>query len=231
MGFLLSFSIFIPAALLLFIVTRYLIPYLSRVTGQEIILFWFIAGGLGVFLPLIVTGIIILKKEGVPLNRETFRNRLRFRRLTRKELVQTLVGMLAILALSGLVMKGLEWLIGSFDPSPPFMAFEPLASGRYWLLLAWFPYWILNILGEEFLWRGVMFPRQELAFGKWTWLVHGLGWGIFHIAFGWHLLVTLLPIIFIQSYVIQKTRNSWSGVIIHAGINGPSFVAIALGIL
>jgi len=111
------------------------------------------------------------------------------------------------------------------------MSFEPLTAGRYWLLAVWFPYWILNIMGEEILWRGVMLPRQELAFGNKTWIVHGLGWGLFHIAFGWQLLITLLPILFIQSYVVQQRKNSWIGVIVHAGINGPGFLAIAFGLL
>lgn len=132
---------------------------------------------------------------------------------------------------SGLIMKGLELLIGKFDHSPAFMTFEPLTKGRYWLLLVWVPYWMLNIIGEEFLWRGVMLPRQEIAFRKYTWLIHGFGWGLFHIAFGWQLLITLIPLIFIQSYIVQRTKNSWIGVIMHGGLNGPSFIAICFGLI
>ncbi len=133
--------------------------------------------------------------------------------------------------LSGLIMKGLKLITGRFDHSPAFMSLEPLNKGRYWLLLIWLPYWILNILGEEILWRGVMLPRQEIAWGKHAWLFHGLGWGLFHIAFGWQMLITLLPLIFIQSYLVQRTKNSWVGVIMHAGLNGPSFIAICFGLI
>jgi membrane protease YdiL (CAAX protease family) len=133
--------------------------------------------------------------------------------------------------LSGLIMKLLEIMFGKFDHSPAFMSFQALTTGRYWLLFVWFPYWILNIFGEEFLWRGVMLPRQELAFGKNAWLIHGTGWGLFHLAFGWKLLVMLLPLIFIQSFLVQKTKNSWVGVIMHAGLNGPSFLAICFGLI
>jgi membrane protease YdiL (CAAX protease family) len=62
------------------------------------------------------------------------------------------------------------------------MTFEPLTKG---LLVATClgTILLLNILGEEFLWRGLMLTRQEVVFGKYTWLVHD--WlGIFHIAFG-----------------------------------------------
>jgi membrane protease YdiL (CAAX protease family) len=232
MGFLFSFSIYVPAALLLFVLTHTLIPFLHRFTGWEIILFWFLVGGLGVFLPLIFTGIIILKKEGRKLSRDTWTRRLRFRKVNRSDLLWSIGGIVAVLAGTWLLMKIVVLIVGGkFESSPSFMFLEPLSGSRLWILAAWLPYWILNILGEEFLWRGVMFPRQELAFGKWTWLVHGLGWGIFHIAFGWHLFIILLPIIFIESWVVQKTRNSWNGVIIHAGINGPSFIAIALGLM
>ena len=231
LGLVGSFSIYLPATILLYVLTKYLIPYLSEVTGRETVLFWFIVAGLGVFTPLIITGIIILRSEGYGCSIKTITERLRFRKLTKRDIIWTVGGIVAVGIFSGLAMKGLEFAIGKFDHSPPFMSFEPLNYGRYWLLAVWAPYWILNILGEEFLWRGVMFPRQELVFGKYTWLVHGIGWGLFHIAFGWHLLVTLLPIIFIQSYVVQKTKNSWTGVLIHGGLNGPRFIAICFGFI
>ena len=231
LGLIPSYSIYLSAALLMYLLTRYLIPWLSEVTGQETILFWFIVGGLGIFTPLIILGIIILRSEGYKLTRETLAGRLRFRKLTKADLGWTMVGFVAVAILSGAILKILVLIIGEFESSPPFMIFEPLSKGRYWLLAVWLPYWILNIFGEEFLWRGVMLPRQEIPFGKYTWLIHGFGWGLFHIAFGWKLLLTLIPLIFIQSFIVQKTKNTWTGVILHAGLNGPSFVAISLGLL
>lgn len=231
MGLKSSFAIYLPAAVFMFIFTRYLIPWLSKTTGQEIIFFWFIVAGLGIFLPLIITGIIILKSEGYKLSKNTWKKRLRFRNPEKKDWIWALAGLVAAGTLSGLTMKGLELISGTFDHSPPFMAFEPLNSGRYWLLIVWLPYWILNILGEEFIWRGVMLPRQEKAFGKNAWLIHGLGWSLFHITFGWQLLLTLIPLIFILSWTVQKTKNSWVGVIIHGGLNGPSFLAISFGLI
>ena len=94
-----------------------------------------------------------------------------------------------------------------------------------------FGFWLLNIGGEEFFWRGVLLPRQEKTFEDKTWILHGTGWAIFHIAFGWQLLVMLLPLLYIEPYVVQKTQNTWTGVFLHGVINGPSFIAIALGII
>jgi len=226
-----SFAIYIPAAILMFGLTKYLIPYLSEITGHETILFWFIVGGLGIFTPLIITGLFILKRDGFNISKQTWTERLRFRKISGRDLLWCFGGLIAAGLFSGIIMKVLEVVIGQFDHSPAFMSFEPLSKGRYWLLIIWFPYWILNILGEEFLWRGVMLPRQEIAFGKYAWLIHGFGWGLFHIAFGWQLLITVIPLIFIQSYIVQKTKNSWIGVIMHGGLNGPSFIAICFGLI
>ena len=231
LGLIGSFAIYIPAAILIFVLTKYLIPFLSEITEQETILYWFIVGGLGIFVPLIITGILILHMEGIQISKKTLKGRLRFRKLSKGDVLWSFVGLIAIGLLSGILMKVMEAVVGQFDHSPAFMSFEPLSAGRYWLLLVWLPYWILNIIGEEFLWRGVMLPRQEIVFGKYAWLIHGFGWGLFHVAFGWQLLMTLIPIIFILSFIVQKTKNSWVGVIIHAGLNGPAFVAICFGLI
>ncbi len=231
LGLLGSFAIYISASIIMLFSTKYLIPFLSDTTGMEVILCWFIVAGLVVFTPLIITGLLILKSEGFNFSKSTWTERLRFRKLTKQEIIRSIVGLILVGILSGLIIKGLELFIGKFDHSPSFMSFEPLTNGRYWLLLVWVLYWLLNILGEEFLWRGVMLPRQEVAFGKYTWIIHGFGWGIFHIAFGWQLLITLIPLIFIQSYIVQKTKNSWVGVIMHGGLNGPSFIAICFGLI
>lgn len=231
LGFLGSFAIYIPATIIMYCLTKFLIPYLSKVTGQETILFWFVVAGLGIFLPLIITGILILKAEGFQISKSTWIGRLRFRKISKTDFIWAVIGLILVGAISGIVMKGLQLIIGKFDHSPAFMAFEPLTKGRYWLLLIWLPYWILNILGEEFIWRGVILPRQEVAFGKYAWLIHGTGWGLFHIAFGWQLMITLIPLIYIQSFIVQKKKNSWIGVIMHGGLNGPSFIAICFGLI
>ncbi len=46
LGLLQSFAIYIPAAVLMYCMTKYLIPYLVNATGQESILMWFLVAGL-----------------------------------------------------------------------------------------------------------------------------------------------------------------------------------------
>ncbi|WP_264321646.1 CPBP family intramembrane glutamic endopeptidase [Zarconia navalis] len=116
-----------------------------------------------------------------------------------------------------------------FSPSPPFLSARILPPNERWILLCWIPFFFFNIVGEEIMWRGYIFPRQELTHGKKTWLVHGSLWWVFHLSFGWHLLLMLLPIIFMLSWVVQHRRNTWSSLLIHGIINGGGFLAISLG--
>lgn len=133
----------------------------------------------------------------------------------------------------GVLTVGIQLALGALqlhiDLHPSFLAFDPLERGRYWILAAWLPFWILNIMGEEFLWRGVLLPRQELVFGEQAWVANATGWLLFHLAFGWQLLVLLVPIMIVLPYVVQRRRNTWVGVVIHAGLNGPGFLATAFG--
>ncbi|MFC1558042.1 CPBP family intramembrane glutamic endopeptidase [candidate division KSB1 bacterium] len=230
-GFLKSLAIFGAASIVLILETHFLIPYLSGITGWEPVIFWFIVAGLGIFLILLLTAVIILKNEGYDIDNKVWNNRLRFRKITKSDWLLSLGALLVIGVFSALIFKMMGVFVEKVSNQPPFMSFEPLDGNRYWILAIWFPYWILNIMSEEILWRGVILPRQEVVFGRFAWLLNGFLWGIFHIAFGWQLLLSLLPILFIQPFVVQRTKNSWTGVIIHAGINGTSFIAISLGLI
>lgn len=99
-----STILFISAAVLLWIVTHLCIPFLSEVTGWEPILFWFICGGLGVFTPLIIAGVMMLRKEGGKFTKKTFVERLRFRPMTRRDWSYSLVALVVIGLLTGGIM-------------------------------------------------------------------------------------------------------------------------------
>lgn len=229
MGALQSFTIFSIASLAMILGTQYLIPLLDKIFGWETVVSWFVVAALFVFFPLLIVAAVILKKEGIPFRNPELSRRLRFKSLNGGDWLWAIGGIVVAGGASKSVMMLVEMLHGTMEHMPPFMAFEPLTPGRYWILAVWFPYWLFNIMGEEVLWRGVMLPRQEEVWGKWTWVPHSLGWLLFHIAFGWQLLLTLIPMLFIQSYIVQRRQNTWLGVIIHSVINGPAFIAIALG--
>ena len=222
--------IFGGASALLFVATHGLIPMLSRVTGQEALLCWFLVGGLGVFLPLLILAGLLLHTEGTAWGRGLWVERLRFHPMNRGDWWWSVGALLLI----GGASAGVSTIVGQIAGSatqPPFMSFAPLIASRSWLLAIWLPFWVLNIMSEEILWRGVLLPRQERTFGRWAWLANSGGWFLFHLAFGWRMLILLLPILVIEPYVVQRRQNSWVGVLIHAAFNGPAFLAIAFGML
>jgi hypothetical protein len=54
---------------------------------------------------------------------------------------------------------------------------------------------------------------------------------VFHAPFGLDLMLMLIPIIVIVPYIFHKTNNTTIGIFIHGLLNGPTFVAVALGLL
>ena len=100
-----------------------------------------------------------------------------------------------------------------------------------WLVLGVFlALLFVNIVGEEVWWRGYVLPRQELAFGNGTWLVHGLMWNLFHV-FKWWDLIALLPVTLLLSLLVVRLKNNTPGVVFHALFNGLSIPFIILAIM
>jgi membrane protease YdiL (CAAX protease family) len=58
-----------------------------------------------------------------------------------------------------------------------------------------------------------------------AWLVHGILWTIWHVFWKWNLLM-ILPVALAVPFVVQKTRNTWAGIIAHGILN-----AVPLGII
>lgn len=231
MGWGATTCIFGCAGALLWLVTHWAIPTLSNATGIEPILAWFLLGGLCVFAPLLFVALLLLRGEALD-GVSIWRERLRFQPMRGADWAWALGALAAIGVLSAAIQFVLlPVLFGEAQLQPGFLTLEPLTSGRYWILGAWLPFWTLNILGEEILWRGVILPRQEAALGAAAWTANAVGWTLFHLAFGLQLLLLLLPILIVLPWVAQRRRNSWVAVVIHAGLNGPGFVAVAFGVV
>ena len=98
-------------------------------------------------------------------------------------------------------------------------ALGPNVQGNWGLVLFMLVLLFFNILGEEFWWRGLILPRQELTHGKNTWLIHGTLWAFFHIFKYWSV-IGLLPVCLALTYVAQRRQNTWPGIITHFIING-----------
>jgi len=230
LGLVGSAALFGAGALLLFLTTRVAVPAFVSATGAETVLMWFLAASIVLFGPLLLAAALLLHRERGPGKQGSLGARLWLRPMNGGDWLWAVGGLAAIGVLTGGIGAVLRMLQEEKNLHPSFMAFEPLGPGRYWILGAWLPFFVLNIVGEEFVWRGVALPRQEVAFGGRAWLVNGILWLLFHAAFPWQVLLTLVPITLILPYVVQRRRSTWAGLVIHTGFGAMGFLVLAFGL-
>ena len=180
--------------------------------------------------------------------RDALRTRLRFPRLTFKAVLLGLGTYLAMLVVGGLFGLLARVLVqNNLIPLPTDvpLLLDPRATinaetltefaggwlvGNWRILILFGVQLFFNIAGEELWWRGVVLPRQEVAFGRRAWLVHGLLWWGFH-AFKWWDMVTVLPIALILSYAAQRSQNNWVPTIAHLLANVLLVLLMLAGVL
>lgn len=167
--------------------------------------------------------------EGWPLTRAAFSQRFRYPRLTLKI---ALLGLVAFVALNIAYGASSQASLALFSLAPKAGVITSVSDvlgqsvqGRWDIVFLFLLVLFFNIVGEELWWRGVILPRQELAFGRWTWVVHGLLWTAFHV-FKWWDLIGLLPVCLIIAYVSQRTRNNWPALIAHGLFNGLALILV-----
>lgn len=239
----------IPAVVTLFCVYS-LFPYLVE-QGFSSYISYVIALDIPLAL-MFASSLVAYRMEGNPLNWPALRDRFRLNRMDRKGWLWTVglcffmfitVGLLTVPLLSiipGLIEKGVLTIPDStpsfIDPRIP-QSLESMknqmgaeAVGNWSLLVITFFSLILNILGEEFLWRGYVLPRQELTYGKHTWMVHGVLWTLLH-AFKWWQMLALLPGALALSFVAQRLQNTWPGIIAHFVTNGIGMIGVLLVVM
>ena len=218
----------IPTALNL-IACRVLIPYLNRsIESLPVEIIYFLSVGLVVLIPMFFGSIYLCSKE---INSKKIRDilsRMRIRKLSLKDLFWTVSGFIILSLLSFIIAK-LILPEFNFDASPFFFKNMPLSSKYLWIIYYWPIFFFFNIFGEEFLWRGYILPRQELLNKKWTWLVHGVLWSIFHLPMGINLVISAIPIFFILPGIVQIRKNTTISIIIHFVFGAFGFLALAFG--
>jgi membrane protease YdiL (CAAX protease family) len=196
---------------------------------------------------MLVAALIAFKIEGNNFKWSAISSRFRLKRMTGTDWIYT-IGLLAamILIYQALAFTP-KWLIQFKLFSPPeflIPAVDPRLEqnilldtflgvplkGQWWIAVIYFIMLLFNIVGEEIWWRGYILPRQELAFKKWSWVIHGSLWGLFHIFWKWNLII-LLPSCLVLSYVIYKRKNTWIGIIAHMAFNSVPLIGIIIGII
>jgi len=196
---------------------------------------------------MLLAALAAFKMEGNRLNWKTLSVRLRLKKMTKKDWIYTLgLFIIQVILYAGLSITA-KWLIQfDFFAPPEFLipAVDPRIDqgifpdtfmgvplrGQWWIAIIYFIALLFNIFGEEFWWRGYILPRQELVFKKWTWVVHGTLWGLFHIFWKWNLII-LIPSCLVFSYVICKRKNTTIGIISHMAFNSIPLIGLIIGII
>ncbi len=227
----------LPMAAATRIIVPLIVPYTDMHPG---IVFWWVII-LGMAWQFVVS-MWIVKREGGDLRWATIRRRFWLNKPrdpktgepNAKLFWWIVPGILVITFISMVLVDYINapiaWLFPSWT-TPPHSDMAGLATpefvGAWWLMGIVLISAVFNyILGEEFLFRGVLLPKMEGVFGKWDWVANAVLFGLYHIHWAPSILViivTSLPGI----WLARRFRSIWMEIAIH-GFEG---IFMFLGVL
>jgi membrane protease YdiL (CAAX protease family) len=189
---------------------------------------YFLCVGLLVLVPMFWAALVLTARESASARPRDVLARMRVHRIAGWDWLWTVAAFVVLSAASFLIASVLMPRLG-LDATPFFFRDMPLDAEHRWLFGVWPAFFFFNVFGEEFYWRGYVQPRQEPLTGRWTWLVHGLLWAMWHVPMGLDLVVASLPIFFVLPAIVQLRRNTSIAIVVHAVFGAFGFLALALG--
>ena len=72
-----------------------------------------------------------------------------------------------------------------------------------------------TVLGEELLFRGLLLPRMNGAFGDRDWIANGVLFAAYHLHEPWVIPTTLMDTV-LMAYPSKRYRSAWMGIAIHS---------------
>jgi membrane protease YdiL (CAAX protease family) len=200
---------------------------------------------------LFILSMIIVRQEEGDLRWETVKRRLRLNtprdhktREPRSRLWLWVIPFLIAIIVWEVALKSYVsdlWIaIFPFFAEPPgysmaavFESQEILArlAGAWWFLGLYVVQAAFNtILGEEFLFRGVLLPKMEGVFGKWSWVANGVLFGFYHVHQPWGILGSVISGVFLYALPSWQFRSTWMGIIVHSA-QSVYFTFLILGVV
>jgi uncharacterized protein len=89
-------------------------------------------------------------------------------------------------------------------------------EGAWWFLALFvFQAAFNTILGEEFLFRGVLLPKMEGAFGRFSWVANGVLFGFYHVHQPWGIPNSVITGL-LYTYPAYRYRSTWMSIILHS---------------
>jgi membrane protease YdiL (CAAX protease family) len=102
--------------------------------------------------------------------------------------------------------------------------------GAWWFFALVVVQAIFNtILGEEFLFRGVLLPRMEGVFGRWSWVANNVLFALYHVHIPWVMPNAFLTGL-LYTYPAYRYRSTWMSIIVHSA-QSVYFAFLVLGIV
>lgn len=86
-----------------------------------------------------------------------------------------------------------------------------------------------DFLGEEFLFRGVLLPKMEGVFGRWSWVANGVLFAFYHVHQPWGILANVVSGLFL-AFPSWRFRSTWMAVIVHS-VQNVYFGFLVLGLI
>jgi len=198
-----------------------MVHIVMRVTdflGYRLFFTFLIGFGVPSFL-LLLAAWILYRRERSGLS---FRERFRLQKMDRSGWIWTAILCAIWIAVPIMLRPVTAWMqshwfhpskiwIRMMTPDPNYFMEVPMSAWIHVVLIAFV---LLNVFGGELFFRGYIFPRQELAFGSRTWIVHAVLWIIFRSFLPWEL-ATITVLGFALTYAVQRTHNTWTSILAH----------------
>jgi uncharacterized protein len=88
--------------------------------------------------------------------------------------------------------------------------------GAWWFLALFIVQAIFNtILGEEFLFRGVLLPKMDGVFGRSSWVANSVLFGFYHLHVPWVIPNAVITGL-LYTYPAYRYRSTWMSIILHS---------------
>jgi membrane protease YdiL (CAAX protease family) len=88
--------------------------------------------------------------------------------------------------------------------------------GAWWFFGLFVVFSVFNVLGEEFLFRGVLLPKMQGVFGKWNWVANGVLSGFYHLHQPWTIAANVIQGVLLLAFPRWRFRSTWMSVIVHS---------------
>jgi membrane protease YdiL (CAAX protease family) len=200
---------------------------------------------------LFVLSMIIVRQEEGDLGWATVKRRLRLdtprdpktgeqRHRLWLWVVPALIGIALLDVVLASTISNLWVLVFPFFAEPPGYSFDAIFQspeilerlvGAWWFLALFVVFSIFNtILGEEFLFRGVLLPKMEGVFGRWSWVANGVLHGFYHLHQPWGILTAIVGSVLFYTLPAWRFRSTWMSIIVHSA-QSVFFAVLILGVV